>query len=59
MKKKPDRYRVEIACRNDITGKSYLPGDIITTDDFSQDTIDHWRRMIPPVVRRIAHGGDD
>lgn len=43
-------YVVLTGCQNDKTGKTYSPGDMVTTDDFPQAAITAWLKSNPPVL---------
>jgi len=50
MAKAKKQYRVMIAIANDETIKRFVPGDTVTTDDFSYSQIKEWQMMTPPVL---------
>jgi hypothetical protein len=50
-------YTVLIACQNDKTGKSYKPGDVVTSKDFPAAVLTAWTAQTPPVVE-VTHGSD-
>ena len=36
------KYVVLVDCRDDLTGKTYQPGDLISPEDFPQRVIANW-----------------
>lgn len=51
-------YVVLIGCQNDKTGKTYSPGDVVTTGDFPQAVITAWLKSDPPVLA-VKEAADD
>lgn len=49
-------WRVRVACRNDATGASYQPGDVVTAADFPKAVIAAWLADDPPVLEVIENG---
>ena len=47
------QYKVLRGCGNSETGAEFLPGDIVTTEDFSQAVIDNWLQRDPPVLEEV------
>ena len=45
-------YIVLIPCRNDETGDSFEPGDVIDESVFGASVIDNWLEIEPPVLAR-------
>jgi len=56
------KYKVLVQCKNDKTGKTYLPNAFITDKTFKKIVIKNWLKCVPPVLEKVVleeEGGND
>ena len=46
-------YIALIKCQNDETGMTYFPGDVVMEGDFSEEVIQNWLTITPPVLMEM------